>query len=89
MSRVAAARFSFLLSTPVIVGAAILSIKDLLGSSSDGNFTIFVVGVVSAAIVGWLTIKFLLKFVITNSFNIFVWYRIALAAIIALLLFFE
>jgi undecaprenyl-diphosphatase len=79
LGREAAARFSFLLSTPAIIGAAALSVKDLFGSSSDGNLSIFIVGTVSAAIVGWLAIKFLLKFVAKNNFNIFVWYRIVLA----------
>ena len=79
LNREAATRFSFLLSTPAIVGAAALSVKDLFGTSSDGNLPIFIVGTVSAAIVGWFAIKFLLKFVVKNNFNIFVWYRIVLA----------
>jgi undecaprenyl-diphosphatase len=79
LNRQAATRFSFLLSTPAIVGAALLSIKDLTATSSEASLAVFVLGTVSAALVGWLAIKFLLQFVAKNSFNIFVWYRIALA----------
>ena len=79
LNRQAATRFSFLLSTPAIVGAAALSVKDLMGSSSEGNLLVFIVGTISAAIIGWLAIKFLLQFVAKNNFNIFVWYRIFLA----------
>ena len=86
LNREAATRFSFLLSTPAIIGAAAISAKDLFGSSSQGNMSIFVVGTVAATISGWVAIKFLLKFVSTHNFNIFVWYRIVLA--VALLLLF-
>jgi undecaprenyl-diphosphatase len=86
LDRQAATRFSFLLSTPAITGAALLSLKGLLDSSAGGNLTIFIVGTISAAVVGWLAIKFLLKFVASNNFNIFVWYRILLAIGLAIYL---
>ncbi|MDP2721037.1 MAG: undecaprenyl-diphosphatase UppP [bacterium] len=85
LNREAATRFSFLLSTPAIIGAAVISAKDLFGSSSQGNMSIFVVGTVAAAISGWFAIKFLLKFVSTHNFNIFVWYRIILALLLLIL----
>ncbi|HEX7456760.1 MAG TPA: undecaprenyl-diphosphatase UppP [Candidatus Nanoarchaeia archaeon] len=85
LDRQAAARFSFLLSTPVILGAAILSTTDLFRSSSQGNLIVIMVGTIAAAVSGWLAIKFLLKYVATNNFNIFVWYRIALAVFLVFL----
>ena len=85
LNREAATRFSFLLSTPAIIGAAAISAKDLLGASSPGNMLVFSVGTGVAAISGWLAIKFLLKFVSTHNFNIFVWYRIALALILLMI----
>lgn len=82
LDRVSATRFSFLLSTPAVVGAAILTIQDSLESTGQGNLLIFVVGTLAAAVTGWLAIKFLLKFVANHNFNIFVWYRIILAVLI-------
>ncbi len=79
LNRQAATRFSFMLSTPATIGAAALSVKDLMESSSEGNLLVFIVGTILAAIVGWLAIKFLLQFIAKNSFNLFVWYRIVLA----------
>ncbi len=85
LNREAATRFSFLLSTPAIIGAAAISTKDLLGASSPGNMLVFSVGTGAAAVSGWFAIKFLLKFVSTHNFNIFVWYRIALALVLLMI----
>ncbi len=87
LGAVSATRFSFLLSTPAIIGAAVLSIGDSVEIVGNGNLTIMLVGVVVAAVTGRLTIKLLLKFIAKNSFNIFVWYRIALA--IGILVYFS
>lgn len=87
LDRESATKFSFLLSTPVIVAASILSAKDVVSASSEGSFLVFLVGFVSAAVSGWLAIKVLLNFVRNNNFNIFVIYRILLG--IAILIFFS
>ncbi|OGY24593.1 MAG: undecaprenyl-diphosphatase UppP [Candidatus Woykebacteria bacterium RBG_13_40_7b] len=90
LNREAAVRFSFLLSTPVILGAAIFSLKDLFSqSNSNGNLLIFILGTLSAAVVGWLTIKFLLKFVQKNGFGVFVWYRIVISLVVVLVYLFR
>lgn len=71
------ARFSFLLSTPIIVGAGMLQVKHL----TPADLTVpFITGVVASAVVGYLAIKFLLRFLVTNSFAIFVIYRFILGA---------
>jgi undecaprenyl-diphosphatase len=72
LTREAAARFSFLLSTPIIVGAGLFKIKDL--SSGDLNVA-FLTGVVSSAVVGFIAIGFLLRYLAERSFAVFAWYR--------------
>ncbi len=84
ISREAAAKFTFLLSTPIIFGAAILKVKDLIVGF---NFSI-VVGIVTAAIVGVLSIKFLLRYIKKNDFAVFAYYRIIIAIIVLAKVFF-
>lgn len=79
MQRETAARFSFLMSVPIIAGAALLKLKDL--HPADFNLP-FIVGVLTAAIVGFLAIKFLLQFLRHGSYLLFTWYRILLAALV-------
>lgn len=79
-----AARFSFLLSTPVIAGAAVFKLKHLSLHSGDAALG-FVLGTLSAAIVGYLAIRFLIRYLERHSMNIFVWYRLILAAGVVLL----
>ena len=75
-----AARFSFLLSTPVIAGAAILKLHKL--HLAAGEALPFALGTLFSAVVGYLCIKFLLQYLNRHSLNLFVWYRLALAAVI-------
>lgn len=78
ISREAAAKFTFLLSTPIIFGAAVVKCGTLV---SNFNISI-IVGIVTAAIVGILSIKFLLKYIKTNDFSIFAYYRVIIAIIV-------
>lgn len=76
-SRKDAARFSFLLSIPVILGALVFSIYDFV--KEGFTFTIgMVVGAVVAGVIGYIVISFLLKFVEKYSYRVFVIYRILL-----------
>lgn len=84
LTRVTSARISFLLSVPVIAGAAVLKLKDLSLSDLNGPL---LCGFFTAMIVGWLTIKFLMRFISKHNFNIFVYYRIALGILIFALWF--
>ena len=77
LDREAAARFSFLLSAPIIAGAALLKVPKLLHES--GDHTALLVGVVSAAVSGYLALDLLLKWVRTRSYLPFVIYRVAFA----------
>lgn len=72
LTRKTAARFSFLLSTPIIFGAGVMQLKDI--ALSDVNIA-FITGVVSSAVVGFLSIGFLLRYLSERSFALFVWYR--------------
>lgn len=87
--RISAARFSFLLSTPVIVGAGILQawrLANVLGSptaqTAEADWVVMGVGVFFAAVTGFLCIRYFLRYLQANSFLPFIIYRIALAAII-------
>ena len=77
-----AARFSFLLSTPVIAGAALHKAGHITftGHAAWGC----VLGTLSSAVVGYLAIRFLIRYLERHSLNIFVWYRVALAAVVVL-----
>lgn len=82
-----AAKFSFLLSTPIIFGAGILKIKDLV-QTPVSDITPFIIGILTSAIVGFLSIKFLLDYLKRNGFGIFVVYRIIVGCLlIAIYLF--
>ncbi len=77
--RVASARFSFLLATPIIFGATVYKLPELL----QREITIeFWVGVFVSALSGYLAIKYLIKFVEKVSYKIFFWYRLVLAFLI-------
>jgi undecaprenyl-diphosphatase len=83
-TRESAARFSFLLSTPVIGGAAVLKLAKL--HLAPGEALPFLLGTAFSAVVGYLSIKFLLAYLNKHSLNLFVGYRLALAAVVVLLL---
>ncbi len=83
LSRSASARISFLLSTPIIAGAALLEVTKL--SAADFNMPLLW-GFISAFIGGLLVIGGLMRYIKTHSFNVFVYYRWVLAA--AILLFY-
>jgi undecaprenyl-diphosphatase len=86
--REAATRFSFLLSTPAIAGAAILQLRHLL-SVERTDWLLFALGFVSSALVGYLAIAFLLRYLRLHTLNVFAVYRFALAAVIIFLIFWK
>ena len=79
LDRVAAARFSFLLATPITFGAGLLELRHL---SNDVPAATLVAGVASAAVVGLLAIRGLLRWLARAGFAAFFAYRVALAALI-------
>lgn len=86
LNRTEAAKFSFMLSTPIILGAALLRSKDILAGADNGSMAVFVAGFIAAAVSSWLAIKLLLSFVQKYNFTIFVIYRIVLGLAILILL---
>ena len=81
LTREAAAKFSFLLSTPVIAAAALFKLKDFVFSVP------FFLGILVSFIVGMIVIKFLLKYLQKGSFKVFAVYRVVLGIIVLLLFF--
>jgi len=78
------ARFSFLLSIPVVAGASLLELTHIIKAGSDYNLPVFLSGFIASAVTGFLTIKFLLWFFRRFSLRAFVYYRFTLAVIILL-----
>jgi undecaprenyl-diphosphatase len=82
--RQSAAVFSFLMSMPVTAAAALLKVPDLL--RSEGITAPLVAGIISAGVSSWLAIAVLLRYVARHSFGVFAVYRLALGAVILVLL---
>jgi undecaprenyl-diphosphatase len=80
LDRATAARFSFLLGTPIIFGAGLLKLKDLveMGTGETG-FLPLVVGFLAAFISGMLAIRYLLRYLQHHTLNIFAYYVWAVA----------
>ena len=83
--RTSAARFSFLMSAPIIFGATILKFSDLI---NNFNF-VQAVAILFSALSGLLAIAWTLKFIERVSYKIFFWYRLVFAVIIVLVLIFR
>jgi len=80
LSRESAARFSFLLSTPIIFGAALVKVPHLL----KGGITLpILLGILASAITGYIAIKYMLRFIQKVGYAPFFWYRLALAVVVA------
>ncbi len=87
LERDAAARVSFLLSAPTIGGAAAVHILHVLHGQGlpPSEIKLFLVASLSAAVVGYLCIRFLLGYLREHGFAPFVWYRLALSVLIVAL----
>ena len=85
LERESAAKFSFFLSAPVVLGAVTLQlIKDSAWSVIAANISTFILGIVVSFVVGILCIKYLLKYLQKHNFKIFMIYRVVLAMIVLL-----
>jgi len=85
--REAAAKFSFMLSAPIIAGAGLKSLWNLLeqfisGILSSSDLGLFLVGFLFAAVSGFLCIRFLMNYLQKNSMRVFVFYRWGLAILV-------
>lgn len=81
LTRESAARFSFLLSTPIIFGAAMVKLPGLISDPSAITVD-FMIGMVVSCITGIASIGFLLRYVQTKDFLPFAWYRFVLGVLV-------
>jgi undecaprenyl-diphosphatase len=86
LDREAAARFSFLLSLPIIAGAGAFKALDLVQNGFQGYGAEFFWGFVSSAVSGFIVIWILLRYLRRHSFALFMWYRLAVAALCVVLI---
>jgi undecaprenyl-diphosphatase len=90
LSRNEAARYSFILSVPVTLAASLFRTRKLPAVFTSGSpeiIAMYLVGLVTAAIVGYYTIRFLLGFLAKQPLHIFAWYRFGLAAVLLIIAF--
>lgn len=86
MKRETAARFSFLLSTPIIAGAALKKGLEIHHHGVPAEMRLpFLAGIAVSAVVGYLVIAVLIRYLERRTFTIFVVYRIVLGVVILLL----
>ncbi len=82
VSRKVAAEFTFFLAIPVMFGASLLKILQFGLLFSIFEFTILLVGMITAFVSSMLIIKFLMAYIKKHDFKIFGWYRITLGIIV-------
>ena len=82
LDREAAARFSFLMATPITLGAIVFEVRKLITGEAGVEVSLgpLLVGMLAAFVAGILAIGFLLRYLRTRSLTIFVVYRLVLAA---------
>jgi undecaprenyl-diphosphatase len=86
LNRMSAARFSFLLSAPIILGAGIYNLPTIIRQGSEpGQLGFYLAGFITSAVSGYLVIAFLLRFVQSHSFAVFAYYRFVLAGLVLLI----
>ena len=89
VKREAAAKYSFMLSGPIVLAATLFKLKDLIEYFLVADIigiTAFIIGVLTSFIVGVFVIKFLLEFLRKGSFKIFAIYRIILGMVVIIAL---
>ena len=88
LERPAAARFSFLMSVPVMLGAGTLAIVDLIQLPSfSGQLPTLIAGFITSAIVGYFAIRWLLAYLVTRRLYPFAIYCVVLSIIVLLISF--
>jgi undecaprenyl-diphosphatase len=83
--RAEAARYSFLLGVPIMLGAGLKKATELESLALDGyQIAVLLTGAAVSAVAGWLVIKFLLQFLRRHRLDAFAYYRLLLAAVVLL-----
>jgi len=85
LDREAAARFSFLMATPITAGAGLFELRKMVGGEAGGDLAIgpLLAGTLASLAAGLVAIALLLRFLRTNPTTVFIIYRIILAAVVA------
>jgi undecaprenyl-diphosphatase len=81
LDRTASAKVSFLLGWPLILAAGIMALKDIPAGSMTPAFWI---GIAVSAVTGYAVIAFLMEYLKKGTFAVFAVYRLAIAALVAL-----
>jgi undecaprenyl-diphosphatase len=93
LSRPAATEFSFLVGIPTMLAAGGLKIFQALHHPPAGGATerwdMVLLGFITSAVVSFIAVRWLLRYIQTHTFIAFGWYRIVLGAVLFLLLFLE
>jgi undecaprenyl-diphosphatase len=84
LRRAEGARFVFLLAIPAILGAAASEAPRLFAAGLGDTAMLFVIGIVTSAIVGYAAVKYFIRYLGNHSLDAFAWYRIALATTVAI-----
>ena len=84
LDRPAAARFAFLMATPITAGAGVFEARKLLAGEAGVDIAIapLIVGMIAALVSGLAAIHFMLAYLRRRSLDVFVWYRVGLAAVV-------
>jgi undecaprenyl-diphosphatase len=81
--RATIARFSFLLSVPAILAAAVHEGWKMRHIPlTDADLQMLAIGIVTSGVVGYLAVAYFIRFVSTRRLDVFAWYRLALAAVL-------
>src|SRR4051812_4221442 len=83
------ARFSFLMSTPIIFGAGLVKLPKMLHEMNAGTGQVTLAGLaagfLASAVVGAVVIRWMLDYLRRRTYAVFAWYRLAVAALVVVL----
>ena len=82
LSRQAATDFSFFLAIPTLIGAGVYSLYKERALLSMADIPLFATGLIFSFISAWLCVRWLLRYIASNSFVPFAWYRIVFGIIV-------
>jgi undecaprenyl-diphosphatase len=85
LDRPSAARFSFLLSIPAILGAFIFKLRDISGAFTGANGAAYALGAVAAAVSGFVAVWFVMRYLKEHRFRVFAIYTLVVGIIVIIL----
>ena len=89
LDRTTITNFTFYMAIPVMAGASLLKLLKFGFAFTSSEIIILLVGMVTAFVVSLMAIKYLLKYIKTNDFKIFGYYRIILSVIVIIYFIFR